>query len=57
MNDGDVVIFCGDRVFYSVDGFAGEFVVGYDEWVCVFVGVNGVDGYGVGRFVLLFCEE
>jgi hypothetical protein len=57
VNDGDAVIFRGDRVFHSVDGFAGEPVVGHDEWARALVGANGVDGYGVGRLALLFREE
>ena len=57
VNDGDAVIFRGDRVFHSVDGFAGEPVVGHDEWARALVGANGVDGYGVGRLALLFRDE
>jgi hypothetical protein len=57
VNDGDAVIFRGDRVFHSVGGFTGQTAKGHDDWARELVGAGCVEGYGVGRLALLFREE
>jgi hypothetical protein len=60
INEGDAVLFRGDRVFHSVDGFSttGDDEIMDDSWAdALLQGQHVPVGYCMGRLALLFREE
>jgi hypothetical protein len=57
INDGDAILFRGDRVFHSCDGFVGFEPASDESLRALMHGQETPQGYEPGRLALLFREE